>query len=94
MCAKQHHQAADHFDGVADEHDLAFGPRVGKGPDKRCEDHIKQCKHGHQSCALPFGTTTDADEFNGCNKERIVGQRAEKLGRHDGVKTALHVFMQ
>jgi hypothetical protein len=43
---------------------------------------------------LPFGATANANELNGRNKERIVGQRAEKLGRHDGVKTALHEFMQ
>jgi hypothetical protein len=43
---------------------------------------------------LPFVSATDANEFNRRDKQRVVGQRAEKLGRHDGVKTALHEIMQ
>jgi hypothetical protein len=43
---------------------------------------------------LPLCAATDANEFNSRDKKRVVGQRAEKLGRHDGVKTALHEIMQ
>ena len=93
MRAKEHHQTTHHFDGVADEHHLTFGPRVGKGPHKGREHHVKECEHRHQSRTLPFGTTTDANEFNRGDKKCVVGQRAEKLGRHDGVKTALHEIM-
>jgi hypothetical protein len=42
---------------------------------------------------LPFCATTYANEFNRRHKKRVVGQGAEKLGRHDGVKTALHEVM-
>jgi hypothetical protein len=44
--------------------------------------------------ALPLVSATGANEFNSRDKQRVVGQRAEKLGRHDGVKTALHEIMQ
>ena len=33
--AKQHHQAAHHLDGVAEEHHTAFGPGVGEGDEQR-----------------------------------------------------------
>ena len=94
MGAKEHHQTARHLDGVADEHDLAFGSGVGKGTHKRRKHNVKQGEHGHQSSTLPLCAATDANEFNSRDKKRVVGQRAEKLGRHDGVKTALHEIMQ
>ena len=94
MGAKEHHQTAHHLDGVADEHDLTFRSGVGKRAHKRRQHHVKQGEHGHQSGALPLVSATGANEFNSRDKQRVVGQRAEKLGRHDGVKTALHEIMQ
>ena len=34
-----------------------------------------------------------ADQFNSGHKQRVVGQRAEELGRHDGEETALHEIL-
>jgi hypothetical protein len=53
--AKQHHQAAHHLDGVADEHDFALGQASANAPTKRRQHHIEQRKHGHQGGALPLG---------------------------------------
>ena len=88
--AKQHHRTTQHLDAIAHEHHLSLGARICKSTHKRCEHHIKQSKHGHQSGALPFGTPTGFDQLDCGHKQSVVGQRAEKLRRHDGVKTALH----
>ena len=61
---------------------FVFGPSPPAAPPQEAD------------ATLPFGPTTSANEFNCGNKTCVVGQRAEKLGRHDGVKTALHEFMQ
>ena len=90
MRAKQHHQTTQHFDAIAHEHHLPLGARVGEGAHKWREHHIKQGKHGYQCCALPFGAAAGLDEFNGGYKQGVVSQGAEKLRRHDGVKTAFH----
>jgi hypothetical protein len=87
----EHQQTPGYLDGVADEHDAPFGLGVGKRPHKRRQHHIKQGKHGHQSGTLPLRGLAAAQQLHGHNEQRVVGQRAEKLRRHDGVEAALHV---
>ena len=43
-----------------------------------------------KSSGLPLRCTTGFEQFYGGYEQRVISQRAEKLGRHDGVKTALH----
>ncbi|MPN33705.1 hypothetical protein SDC9_181196 [bioreactor metagenome] len=90
MGAEQHHQTAHHLDGIADEHHLALGHRIGKCAHERRQHHVEQRKHGHQCGALPFWRTAGAQQLHGGHEQGIVGQRAEELRRHDGIETALH----
>ena len=92
MRPPQHQQAAQHLDGVADQHDPPFGHGIGKRPDKRGQHHVKQGKHGHQSRLLPLVRPRTAQKCDRGNEQGIVGQRAEKLRRHDGIETALHAI--
>jgi hypothetical protein len=88
--AGQHQQTTHHLDGVAHEHDLALGQRIGKRTDKGRQHHVEQGEHGHQRSTLPLGGAARAQQLHGRHKQCVVGERAEKLRRHDGVKTALH----
>jgi hypothetical protein len=88
--AEEHQQAARHLDGVADEHDLALGPRVGKRTDEGREHHVEQGKERHQRGALPLGRAACAQQFDRSHEQRVVRQRTEELRRHDGVEAALH----
>jgi hypothetical protein len=88
--AKQHQQAAHHLDGIADEHDLAFGQGIGKSAHEGRQDHIEKGKHWHQRGLLPLGCTPGPQQRHGTHEKRVVGQRRKELGRHDRVETALH----
>jgi hypothetical protein len=55
VAAEQHHQAADHLDGVRDEHHPALGDGVGEGADEGREHDVEQREHRHQRGALPLG---------------------------------------
>ena len=82
----------ENFNKDAKGNNPLCGAGVGKGTDKWRQHHIKQSEHGDQGGALPFGATRGFDHFNRHHKQGVVSQRAEKLGRHDGVKTAFHVW--
>ena len=59
------------LDGIAEEHHLALGLSIGKGPDARGQ-HMKARKHGHLSRALPLGSTIAAQQFNGNDRHAGV----------------------
>ena len=90
VAAKQHHQAARNLDGVADEHDAPFGLRISERAHPRRQRHVKQRKHRHQRRALPSGRAIGLEQLHRRDKQRVIGQRAAKLRRHDGVKAPLH----
>ena len=78
------------LEGVADEHDLALGPRVREGAHERRQHHVEEGEHGHQCRGLPGRRLRRLQQFDGGNEQRVVGERREELRRHDGVETALH----
>jgi hypothetical protein len=90
VSAEQHHQAADHLDGVRDEHHAPFGHGIGKGAHQRREDHVEQCEHRRQRRHVPGRGTRGLEQFDGRHQQRVVSQRAEELRRHDGVETFFH----
>ena len=90
VTAEEHHQAAHDLDRVADEHHLALGQGVGEGAHQRRQRDVEDGEDGHQRRALPFRGSCGAQQFDGSNEKRLVGQRREELRRHDGVETALH----
>ena len=90
VAAEQHHQAADDLDQVREEHHPALGQRIGNRADERGQDHIEQREHGHQCGGLPCGLPRAFQQLHPRHEQRVVSQRAEKLRRHDGVKTFFH----
>ena len=90
VAAEQHHQAAHHLDAVADEHDAALGQRIGEGADEGRQHDVEQREHRHQGGALPFGGARRAQQLDRGDEQRVVGQRAEELRRHDGRETFFH----
>ena len=72
--AKQHHQAAHHLDGIADEHHFALGHGVGKSPHQRGQHHIKHRKNRHQRGTFPLGTARYPDQLHRSDKKRVVSQ--------------------
>ncbi len=90
VAAEQHHQAAQHLDAVADEHDPALGHRVGEGADEGRQQHVEQREHRRQGRHLPGRRVRRLQQLDGGHQQRVVSQRAEELRRHDGVETLLH----
>ena len=90
VAAEQHHQAADHLDRVRDEHHRALGHGVGEGADEAAPAPRRTAR---TSAPAP-GSATPApgvfEQFDRSNQQRVVGQRAEELRRHDGVETFFH----
>jgi hypothetical protein len=46
---------------------------------------------GTNAACCHSGASASAQQLHGSNKQGVVGQRAEKLRRHDGEETAFHV---
>jgi len=88
--AEQHHQAADHLDEVREEHHLALGQGVGDRAHEGGQDHVEQREHRNERGALPFGAARSPDQLHRRDEQRVVGERAEELRRHDGVEALFH----
>ena len=90
MAAKQHQQATQDFDAIAHQHDPTLWKGVCVSAYKRRQHHVKQGKHGYQGRLLPFRGLGATQQLHCAHKQGVVSQRAEKLRRHDGEKTAFH----
>jgi hypothetical protein len=73
---------------------LPLGHASAKAPTKGAKHHVKERKHGHQGRSLPFWRAVGSlEQFHRRDKERVVGQRAEELRRHDGEKAFFHAVL-
>ena len=88
--AGEHHQAADDFDAVADEHHPAFGHRVGESADKRGEQDVGNGEKQLEQGFVFLRRMHVAQGENGGDQQGIIGQCGKKLGRQNNVKATLH----
>ncbi len=91
MHREQHQRAADDLDRVGDQHHATLGHRVGEGADERREDDIRDDEALLQRRGHPCRLVQLAQERDGGDQERIVGERRKELRRHDGVKAGFHL---
>jgi len=87
---EQHQHAPDNLDRVGDQHHPALGHRIGESTDDRRKDHVRDDKGLLQRRQHPFRFPQFLKEPDGGDQQRVVGERAEELRRHDRVKTGLH----
>ena len=90
MEREQHHRAADHLDAVGDQHDAALRHRIGERADQRGEQHVGQDEALLQARRHPAGLVEVAEQGDRGDQQRVVGERAEELRRHDRVEAGLH----
>ncbi len=87
----QEHQAtAGYLDAIADEHHPSLGHGIGKGTDKRGQDHIGNGKHGFQQRLIAFRRLHVTQHGDGGNQQSVIGKRRKELRGHDDVKTGFH----
>ncbi len=94
MAAEQHQHAADHLDGVGDEHHAPFGHGVGERAHQRRQQHVEQREHRRQRRNLPGRRVRGPQQLDGADQQCVVSQRAEELRRHDGVEASFHALLE
>jgi len=66
--------------------------RVGESPDERGERHVGHGEEEFQAAAPSTPAVELKQLSDRGDQQGVVGERAEKLRRHDRVKTPLHDF--
>ena len=90
MGAPEHRHAAQDLDGVGDEHHLALGQTVREGAHPRREHPIGDDEEELQVGREPDGAVGLHQQRDRRDEQRIVGERREKLRRHDDVEAGIH----
>jgi hypothetical protein len=75
---------------MAFEMNITLRDRIGEGADEGRQQHVEEREHRHQRGALPLGGTPRAQQLDRGDEQRVVGQRAEELRRHDGREPFFH----
>ena len=86
----QHQHAADDLDAVGDQHHLALRHRIGERADQGREQDVRQDEALLQARRHPAGLVEIAQQGDRGDQQGVVGERAEKLRRHDRVEAGLH----
>ena len=86
----QQQDAAHQLDGVGQEHHAALGNGVGKGADEGGQHDVGDDEDQLQEGDQPVGRLCLAQQGDGSDQQRVVGQRRQELRCHDGVETGFH----
>ena len=87
MQAQQHGQATEDFDRIADEHDAAFGERVGEGTrewrqnDERNDEALLQYRR------LPGRRIEVPQQRDSCEQQRVVSQGRKRTAQPEWSKS-------
>ena len=92
MTTKEHHDTADEFNRIGDEHDVAFRPRVCKGAYKSCKQNVGQHKEQFEQRSHPGRRVKLGQEGYCCYEQGVISKRRKKLRRHNDVKTTVHSY--
>src|SRR5260363_133 len=92
--AGQQCETTDEFDCIRHQHHAAFGHCIGEGADKSRQRNIEENKKQLEQRRHPGRRSDVMQQGNRGNEQRVIGERREKLRRHDGIKAILHQFSQ
>jgi hypothetical protein len=67
-----------------------LGHRIGECADQRREDHVGDDEGLLQRWQHPLRFLQFLEQPDGSDEQRVIGERAEKLRRHDRVEAGLH----
>ena len=90
MQPEEHHQAAADLDQVGDEHHAALGHRIGKRADERGQCHVGHEEEQLEHRRHPLRRVDVAQQRDGGDEQRVVGERRAELRGHDRVEAAFH----
>src|SRR6266571_2385249 len=90
VAGEEQQRAPGDLDGVGDEHHAALGDRVGEGSHERGEHDVGHGKEELQQRYHPRRAVKLQELGDRGDQQRVVGERAEELRRHDGVEAAFH----
>ena len=93
MAAEEHQEAPARLQEVREKHDPALRHRVGEKAHPGGEQHVTHDEEELQQRSHPLRRADRSEQRDGGDEQGIVGERREKLRRHDGVKTTIHLNM-
>ena len=90
MASKEHQKATEGLEAVGDEHHAALGHGVREYAPPGRETHVAHHEEELQKRRHPVRSLQIGQKRDGGDEKRIVGERRQKLRRHDRVETSIH----
>jgi len=90
MDMEKHQGTARHLHRIGDEHHPPLGHGIRKGPHKGRQQHVGNGEKELEQRVVGVRRLHFPEGVDGGDEQGIVGERGEKLRRHDDVKAKLH----